>query len=272
MDDDSLFDAFDEVGTADGSSPDAPVAKRARTDVVVKPSAQSLTAAALAAAGGTEAAAAYLTKQASGAATALPAARDEASAPAPEEVESTGKACKHEVGMPYGEEPTADMIALTVPEGRVPSRTYKFELDPFQKAAVACIEREESVLVSAHTSAGKTVCAEYAIATSLRDSQRVLYTAPIKVRRIIFRRCVRSHRSTPERPGASPRSPPRGPPPHRRAACPAVLGSAVAASTGPLMRRRAHAPLMPRPGARSARRRSRIKSTASSRRSLATWG
>lgn len=34
--------------------------------------------------------------------------------------------------------------------------------------------------VSAHTSAGKTVVAEYAIAMSLRDKQRVVYTSPIK--------------------------------------------------------------------------------------------
>jgi ATP-dependent RNA helicase DOB1 len=34
--------------------------------------------------------------------------------------------------------------------------------------------------VSAHTSAGKTVVAEYAIAMSLRDKQRVIYTTPIK--------------------------------------------------------------------------------------------
>ena len=96
--------------------------------------------------------------------------------PAPE---STGKTCKHEVAMPEGQEPTEDMINLVMP-GREPVRTYKFELDPFQKAAVACIERDESVLVSAHTSAGKTVCAEYAIATGLRDKQRVIYTSPIK--------------------------------------------------------------------------------------------
>lgn len=38
----------------------------------------------------------------------------------------------------------------------------------------------ESVLVSAHTSAGKTVVAEYAIAQCLRDKQRVIYTSPIK--------------------------------------------------------------------------------------------
>jgi ATP-dependent RNA helicase DOB1 len=36
------------------------------------------------------------------------------------------------------------------------------------------------VLVSAHTSAGKTVVALYAIAMALRDKQRVIYTSPIK--------------------------------------------------------------------------------------------
>lgn len=34
--------------------------------------------------------------------------------------------------------------------------------------------------MSAHTSAGKTVVAEFAIATALRDKQRVVYTSPIK--------------------------------------------------------------------------------------------
>lgn len=63
-----------------------------------------------------------------------------------------------------------------------PAKEYPFELDPFQKRSVYCIERNESVLVSAHTSAGKTVVAEYAIAKALRDNQRVIYTSPIKVR------------------------------------------------------------------------------------------
>ncbi|KAL1920074.1 uncharacterized protein VTP21DRAFT_1220 [Calcarisporiella thermophila] len=61
-----------------------------------------------------------------------------------------------------------------------PARTYPFTLDPFQRVSISCIERGESVLVSAHTSAGKTVVAEYAIAQSLRDKQRVIYTSPIK--------------------------------------------------------------------------------------------
>lgn len=61
-----------------------------------------------------------------------------------------------------------------------PAKTYPFELDPFQKQSIAYIERNESVLVSAHTSAGKTVVAEYAVAKSIKNNQRVIYTSPIK--------------------------------------------------------------------------------------------
>ena len=38
------------------------------------------------------------------------------------------------------------------------------------------------MLVSAHTSAGKTAVAEYAIARALGAKQRVIYTSPLKVR------------------------------------------------------------------------------------------
>lgn len=61
-----------------------------------------------------------------------------------------------------------------------PARAFDFKLDPFQSLSVASIERDESVLVSAHTSAGKTVVAEYAIAQCLKKNQRVIYTSPIK--------------------------------------------------------------------------------------------
>ena len=61
-----------------------------------------------------------------------------------------------------------------------PAKKWSFTLDPFQQLAVSAIQREESVLVSAHTSAGKTVVAEYAIAQSLKKNQRVIYTSPIK--------------------------------------------------------------------------------------------
>ncbi|KAL4785734.1 rRNA-processing arch domain-containing protein [Aspergillus varians] len=61
-----------------------------------------------------------------------------------------------------------------------PAKVFPFTLDPFQQVAVSSIQRGESVLVSAHTSAGKTVVAEYAIAQSLKNNQRVIYTSPIK--------------------------------------------------------------------------------------------
>lgn len=61
-----------------------------------------------------------------------------------------------------------------------PAKQYPFPLDPFQQQAVNYIDKEESVLVAAHTSAGKTAVAEYAIAKSLKAGQRVVYTSPIK--------------------------------------------------------------------------------------------
>jgi ATP-dependent RNA helicase DOB1 len=61
-----------------------------------------------------------------------------------------------------------------------PAKTYAYTLDPFQAQAIDYIEKEESVLVAAHTSAGKTTVAEYAIAKSLNNGQRVVYTSPIK--------------------------------------------------------------------------------------------
>lgn len=57
---------------------------------------------------------------------------------------------------------------------------YPFELDTFQKQAVVCLENHQSVFVAAHTSAGKTVVAEYAIALSKKHMTRVIYTSPIK--------------------------------------------------------------------------------------------
>jgi ATP-dependent RNA helicase DOB1 len=60
------------------------------------------------------------------------------------------------------------------------AKKYEFKLDPFQSTSVACIERNESVLVAAHTSAGKTAVAEYAIAKALKSNQRVVYTSPLK--------------------------------------------------------------------------------------------
>ena len=61
-----------------------------------------------------------------------------------------------------------------------PAQEYPFELDTFQKQAVARLERREHVFVAAHTSAGKTVVAEYAMALCLKRGTRCVYTSPIK--------------------------------------------------------------------------------------------
>jgi ATP-dependent RNA helicase DOB1 len=71
-------------------------------------------------------------------------------------------------------------IAENIPTSHEPAKIYAFQLDSFQQEAVNYIERGESVLVAAHTSAGKTAVAEYAIAKSLKNKQRVIYTSPIK--------------------------------------------------------------------------------------------
>lgn len=84
---------------------------------------------------------------------------------------------RHQVALPQ-DYPYVPISQHKPPE--TPAKTWSFTLDPFQQVAIASIERNESVLVSAHTSAGKTVCAEYAIAQCLKNNQRVIYTSPIK--------------------------------------------------------------------------------------------
>lgn len=61
-----------------------------------------------------------------------------------------------------------------------PAKIYPFELDPFQKQAIIHMEKFCNVFVAAHTSAGKTVVAEYAIAMARRSMTKVVYTSPIK--------------------------------------------------------------------------------------------
>lgn len=62
----------------------------------------------------------------------------------------------------------------------VMAHEYPFELDTFQKQAVYHLEQNDSVFVAAHTSAGKTVVAEYAIALATKHMTRCIYTSPIK--------------------------------------------------------------------------------------------
>lgn len=87
--------------------------------------------------------------------------------------------CVHEVATPV----ESEYVGLRDPKQQPfyePAKEYDFKLDSFQERSILCIENEQSVLVSAHTSAGKTVVAEYAIAKSLKNGQRVIYTTPIK--------------------------------------------------------------------------------------------
>lgn len=89
--------------------------------------------------------------------------------------------CSHDVSLPSGwTKDQYDFEELETMSNPKPAKKYKFSLDSFQAEAVKCLEKGESVLVSAHTSAGKTVVAEYAIAMSLKNKQRVIYTSPIK--------------------------------------------------------------------------------------------
>jgi hypothetical protein len=62
-----------------------------------------------------------------------------------------------------------------------PAMRYPFTLDTFQQQAVARLERNESVFVAAHTSAGKTVVAEYAVALAKQRGTRCIYTSPVRI-------------------------------------------------------------------------------------------
>lgn len=57
---------------------------------------------------------------------------------------------------------------------------YPFRLDDFQARAIYHLEKKESVFVAAHTSAGKTVVAEYAISLAIQNKSKAIYTSPIK--------------------------------------------------------------------------------------------
>ncbi|KAG5383082.1 hypothetical protein IGI04_034552 [Brassica rapa subsp. trilocularis] len=85
--------------------------------------------------------------------------------------------CVHDVSFPENYLPPAPS---SQGDNKPPAKEFPFTLDSFQSEAIKCLDNGESVMVSAHTSAGKTVVASYAIAMSLRENQRVIYTSPIK--------------------------------------------------------------------------------------------
>jgi len=57
---------------------------------------------------------------------------------------------------------------------------YDFELDPFQRRAMAALDAGRSTLVAAPTGSGKTVVAEHAVARALDEGAKAFYTTPIK--------------------------------------------------------------------------------------------
>ena len=57
---------------------------------------------------------------------------------------------------------------------------YDFELDDFQRRAVAALDQGQSVLVAAPTGSGKTVVADHAVADALARGEKIFYTTPIK--------------------------------------------------------------------------------------------
>lgn len=60
------------------------------------------------------------------------------------------------------------------------SKTYSFTPDSFQLHACDAIQRDENVLVTAHTGSGKTLIAEYTILSKIAKGKKVIYTSPIK--------------------------------------------------------------------------------------------
>jgi superfamily II RNA helicase len=57
---------------------------------------------------------------------------------------------------------------------------FPFELDDFQKKAIAALDAGKSVVVCAPTGSGKTLIGEYAIYRALARGKRVFYTTPLK--------------------------------------------------------------------------------------------
>jgi hypothetical protein len=69
-----------------------------------------------------------------------------------------------------------------------PAKTWPFPLDDFQREAIVRMETQGSstaLFVAAHTSAGKTVVAEYAIALSVAHRTRCIYTSPSESRFVV---------------------------------------------------------------------------------------
>lgn len=75
---------------------------------------------------------------------------------------SLSRTCVHEVAVPSGyvsskDESVHGTLENPIYNGEM-AKSYTFELDPFQSVSVACLERNESVLVSAHNFSWQDCC------------------------------------------------------------------------------------------------------------------
>ena len=57
---------------------------------------------------------------------------------------------------------------------------FNYELDTFQIEGCNAIYKNENILITAHTGSGKTALALYAIAKTLSEGKKIIYTSPIK--------------------------------------------------------------------------------------------
>jgi len=74
-------------------------------------------------------------------------------------------------------------MSVIIPEKRLDFELvhkFPYRLDDFQMNGCWGIQNNKNILITAHTAAGKTTLAEYAIALSLHLNKKVLYTSPIK--------------------------------------------------------------------------------------------
>lgn len=75
--------------------------------------------------------------------------------------------------------PLSVTVPIATPELNL-STLFPFELDDFQKQAIAALDAGRSVVVCAPTGSGKTLIGEYAIYRAIAGSRRVFYTTPLK--------------------------------------------------------------------------------------------
>ena len=72
------------------------------------------------------------------------------------------------------------LIELTTRNEVKFTHQFPYHLDDFQMNGCWGIENDKNVLITAHTAAGKTTIAEYAIALAVHLGKKVIYTSPIK--------------------------------------------------------------------------------------------